>query len=146
MSVKHKRQTVIRQLQPGDAVPAGEAKRYRAGSGYIRLRWKVGVYEYVETYEHRLVAGIDSEQVHHKNRRKDDNSRDNLAPLTQLDHSSAHSRVDLTEAASLYLSGWSLKRLGLKYGIGHISIMRSLKRRGVKMRTLSESWKFRRTA
>lgn len=56
----------IRQLKPGEDPPPGEPKRYTADPrGYVRLRWKVGKGQYVETYEHRLVAGVPAADVHH---------------------------------------------------------------------------------
>lgn len=137
------KRTTIRQLKHGDPMPAGEPRRYANRDGYIRLRWKVGPYAYVEAYEHRVVAGLDAPAVHHRNRQTGDNSPDNLAAVTHLDHAAEHSRIDAPEAAALYAEGWSLIRLAKRYGVGNPTIMRFLKRRGVKMRSLSEAWQFR---
>lgn len=146
MSSRHLQRTKIRQLRRGEPIPEGQPARYRSDKGYIRLRWKVGVYSYVETYEHRIVSGFVGEHTHHKNEVKDDNRRENLAPLSRLEHAAEHSRVDFKEAAALYASGWSLPRLAKKYGVGNVTVMRFLKRRGVKMRTLTEAWKVRRAS
>lgn len=142
---KHKQKNKIRQLRAGDAVPTGEPARYQSKGGYVRLRWKVGVYDYVEVYEHRIVAGLVSRQVHHKNENKADNSLDNLKPVSTLEHGAEHSRVDMVEAAAFYAAGWSLPRLAARYGVGHVSLMRSLKRRGVVMRTLTQAWVTRKS-
>lgn len=87
--IKSARITTIRS---GEAVPAGEPKRYRSSHGYIRLRWLVGPQEYLETYEHRVVDGFvtNAEHVHHDNRVKDDNSDVNLVPLTAEEHNRLH--------------------------------------------------------
>jgi 5-methylcytosine-specific restriction protein A len=82
----------ITTIRSGEAVPAGEPKRYRSSHGYVRLRWLVGPQEYLETYEHRVVDGFvtNAEHVHHDNRVKDDNSGENLVPLTAEEHNRLH--------------------------------------------------------
>lgn len=144
MSSRHKQKNKIRQLRIGDAIPLGVPARYPSKRGYVRLRWKVGVYEYVEVYEHRIVAGLVSRHVHHKNEDKSDNSPDNLKPVSTLEHGAEHSKIDMAEAARLYAQGWSLPQLGRRYSVGNASVMRSLKLRGVRMRTLAEAWHFRK--
>jgi hypothetical protein len=143
-----RRQTAqsIRRLSDRESLPAGTPSRYKAANGYIVLRWKVGIRSYVEALEHRVVAGRAAPHVHHKNRKRDDNDKENLAPLTSLDHGAAHSRIDFNEASRLYHEGWSLSLLAVRYGVGNVTVLRFLKRRGVKMRTLSESWKFRKVS
>lgn len=73
-------------------MPCGEPKRYPNGDGYIRLRWKVGIEQYVETYEHRVFDGVvtDAEHVHHRNEVRDDNSPENLEPMTAEEHNAHH--------------------------------------------------------
>src|SRR5581483_6189066 len=61
-------EAMIRYLRPGDPIPEGEPRRYSTPKGYVRLRWKVGPYEYVEAWEHRVLVGNpDGHQVHHVN-------------------------------------------------------------------------------
>lgn len=81
----------IRQLKPGEPVPEGEPRRYTSDSrGYVRLRWRVGKGEYVETYEHRLIAGLPAAEVHHDNEVKDDNRPENLHVLGKSEHAAEH--------------------------------------------------------
>lgn len=82
---------VIRQLKPGETPPEGEPRRYNDSRGYVRLRWKVGRYEYVETYEHRLVCGVPDAEVHHRDEDKGNNDVTNLVQLTKREHAIEHS-------------------------------------------------------
>jgi hypothetical protein len=77
-------------LQPGETPPDGQPKRYVEGRGYIRLRWKVGPQQYVETYEHRLTAGVPAADVHHRDHVKGNNDSSNLAALTRSQHAREH--------------------------------------------------------
>lgn len=133
----------IRRLRDDEPIPSAVPKRCKA-RGYIVLRWKVGVRSYVEILEHRYVAGRHMPHVHHKNHDKTDNSPDNLQPLTTLDHGAEHATVNFAEAAELYVNGWSLPRLARRYGVGSGNVLRGLRKRGVKMRTVAESWVVRR--
>jgi len=127
---------VIRRLIAGDVIPSGKPRRYQTGDGYYVLRWKISRLEYVEVLEHRFIVGLDAEHVHHKNGNKLDNRPINLEPLTASAHNGKHHipMFDTDEASSLYRSGWSLPMLGRKYGLHPVSIMRTLKKRGVVMR------------
>lgn len=82
-------------------MPEGQPKRYLNDAGYVRLRWKVGVEEYVEVYEHRLVAGMPPEEmhVHHRNRVRADNRAENLQVLTFEEHRALHLDEDRPEFA-----------------------------------------------
>src|SRR5258707_5551616 len=81
------RTATIRTLRADEPIPAGEPRRYKDGRGYVRLRWLVGHAEYVEEYEHRLVAGRPDAEVHHLNGNKADNGRENLLILTKEERS-----------------------------------------------------------
>lgn len=85
-----------RQLRAGEPLPEGEPSRYLNDRGYVRLRWLVGVGEYVEVYEHRLVMGIPPREmeIHHINGIKTDNRRANLVALSKSDHAILHSITD----------------------------------------------------
>jgi AraC-like DNA-binding protein len=82
----------IRKLRHDEPVPDGEPKRYRNGTGYVRLRWLVAPQTYVEEYEHRIVAGRPHPRfdVHHLNGVKDDNRPENLRVLTRAEHAALH--------------------------------------------------------
>lgn len=141
---KKPRSWTCRRLNADEPIPAGVPKRYRMSDGYIVLRWKVGLSSYVEVLEHRLIAGRDAPEVHHKNRIKDDNRPENLEPLSTNAHGEAHATWPVSEACNLYRSGWSIPRLAKKYGHDTSLIMRALKRRGVQMRTAAEAWAIRK--
>lgn len=85
--------TKIRTLQPGESLPEGQPRRYKNGAGYVRLRWKVGPNEYVETYEHRLVMGLPPRDVHHRDGDKTNNDPTNLVPLDRSKHAQHHAEV-----------------------------------------------------
>jgi hypothetical protein len=90
--VKRSGLATIRSLRYDEPLPEGEPRRYRSGSGYVRLRWKVAPNTYVEEYEHRIVAGRPHPRfhVHHKNEIKHDNRPENLEVLTAEEHLRHH--------------------------------------------------------
>jgi hypothetical protein len=127
---------MIRQLQAGEALPLGEPKRYRSGSGYVRLRWQVSPMLLVEVYEHRLVTGTVGQpvEVHHKNGIRDDNRLENLEVLTPSEHRRKHATFPCQEASDLYSDGWSTLRLAEHFGIDPSAISRGLRRAGYLLR------------
>jgi Mor family transcriptional regulator len=138
-----KQKTTIRQLKPGEPLPPGPPKRYKAGHGYIRLRWKIAPRQYVETYEHRLDGDhvTTAEHVHHKNRRRDDNRPDNLKPLSAAEHAEHHTEEYHRRAhrmAKLYEEGWSTVELSRKFRISTTCVYRRLVDVGVTMRSAEE--------
>jgi hypothetical protein len=82
----------IRQLKWDEPIPTGEPRRYRNGSGYIRLRWLVGPNQYVEAYEHRVVMGNPHprQHVHHIDGDKTNNDPSNLVLMTREEHAEHH--------------------------------------------------------
>ena len=128
-----------RRLRDDEPIPTGEPGRYRLSTGYIVLRWKVGVRSYVELLEHRYVTGRVSQEVHHINGVKDDNRPENLKPVTTLEHGAEHAKWDIDEACERYRQGWSLCDIQRHYRVGTVQAMRALELRGVAMRTLQQA-------
>lgn len=130
---------VIRKLDDSEAVPAGEPRRYLDGRGYIRLRWRVAPGQYVECYEHRLVAGRppSGAAVHHKNGVKYDNRPCNLEVLTPAEHAAHHAserRLDDAEVARLYGEGLTQPEVADALGCNPGAVSRSLARSGAEVR------------
>jgi hypothetical protein len=134
MGVARMKGNRIKSLSHGDPVPTGEPKRYRSSHGYIRLRWKVGERDYVEAYEHRLVAGLDAVEVHHVNHDKADNRPENLQALSRREHGARHVKWNVAEAANLYRGGLSTTAVGAMFGVTPGQVSRQLRRAGVQMR------------
>src|SRR5690349_13206471 len=111
----------IRSLRPDEPIPTDEPKRYPNAAGYVRLRWRVGPKEYVEVYEHRLLAGLpEGKQVHHRNKVKDDNNAANLEVLTPRKHSELHAdeeRIDYGPVAERVKRGERLVHIAQELGI-----------------------------
>lgn len=130
----------IRMLRHGEEPPASEPRRYQS-RGYVRLRWKVGPRQYVECYEHRLVAGLppDGFEVHHLNGVKDDNRPENLAVLTPDEHREHHAserRLDDDEVRRLYVEqGLTTVQIARRIGCNNSAVFRSLRRSGVDTST-----------
>lgn len=130
----------IRALRHDEPIPLGEPRRLKNGAGYIRLRWKVGPGEYVEAYEHRIVAGAGpGVQVHHINGVKDDNRPENLEVVDPAEHGRRHRTVDLDRAISLYEQGHSTPQVARILGCNPATVYRLLVRNGVKPRSIRES-------
>lgn len=102
--------STVRALRPGEAPPDGEPRRYPNAAGYVRLRWKVGQREYVETYE----RGGDGELVR------------TVAPTAK--------RLDEAEVVRLYRSGRSTLEVAAEVGCTSSAVSRVLRRRGVQAR------------
>ncbi|MGN8821495.1 HNH endonuclease signature motif containing protein [Bifidobacterium boum] len=137
----------IRTLRDGEEPPAGEPRRFINGEGYIRLRWSLPG-EYVEAYEHRVVAGAkDGEQVHHIDGNRTNNDPSNLCVLSPEEHHRLHAehgsgpasthkfiRIDGDEAERLYKLGYGTERIGRILSADPSAVWRLLKRRGVQIR------------
>lgn len=129
----------IRQLRPGEEVPAGEPRRYASARGYIRLRWKIGTRRYVETYEHRVVDGhvTTAEQVHHRNRNRADNRPENLEHLIADEHQAEHkheARERRERVAELYADGLSVPQIAHLLGVHDSCVTRHLQAKQVSTR------------
>lgn len=132
----------VRALRHGDAIPKGEPRRYLNDAGYIRLRWLVGVDEYVEAYEHRVVMGLPPEdlEVHHKNRRRDDNRPKNLLLLTKSEHALLHQREDAEKhAATLRARGGYRSVAAFEKATRAEARRAAIRERAEQMRELYES-------
>ncbi len=105
------------------------------------LVWVVAPYTEVRVYEHRLIAGLQHESVHHRNGNKQDNRPENLEPTTKSAHTKIHHPLsfDLDEAARLYADGYSFQDLADRYGLRPETMVRTFKRYGLKARTISEA-------
>lgn len=131
-----------RTLQPGEETPDGEPKRYLNDAGYARLRWLVGPQQYVEVYEHRLVAGLPPAEmdVHHRNRVRDDNRPENLVVLTRSEHALLHQREDAEKyAAALSARGGHRSAEAQRKAQRAERRRSAIRLRAEKMRTLYES-------
>jgi hypothetical protein len=137
------RRQIIRQIGPNDPIPTEHPKRYPNKQGYVRLRWRVGTAEYVECYEHRLVAGLPvGKHVHHKNEDKGDNASANLQQMEPRAHHQHHMPLsfDVEVARRAYEGGASLPTLQRQLGVHHTAIYRALKAVGVAFRP-ANSWR-----
>lgn len=126
----------IRFLPPGAKVPPGVPLRYMSTHGYIKLRWKVGVNEYVEVPEHRVFDGFVTmaEHVHHINHNRSDNRPENLVEMTASEHFKQHRRHADEEIAALYLAGGvTVQQIGESLDLDASQVSRSLKRSGVQV-------------
>jgi hypothetical protein len=123
----------IRQLKSGEVLPEGQPRRYVANHGYVRLRWRVGPREYVETYEHRVDGDYvtTAEHVHHRNHRRDDNAPENLEPLTSQTHWERHASAKADRCIEFYREGYGTVAIGRIVGLDGSSVYRLLQRRRV---------------
>lgn len=151
---------MIRSLRPHEPLPVGTPRRYLNADGYVRLRWHIGTDEYVEEYEHRVVAGRPvGLDVHHLNGDKGDNDPANLLVLTREAHAALHAQTrprrgrerNLQRAlrraeverrwqliAADYAAGHGLVEVGLLHGLHHSNVLRGLRARGCPIRTPRE--------
>jgi hypothetical protein len=133
-----RKRATYRSIPPGTPIPADEPKRYLNGFGYVRLRWKVAPYAYVECYEHRVIDGAVVEEGlerHHINRVRDDNRPDNLATLTPEEHDGEHGCEVLDEIIRLYAQGHSTVAVGRMVGRHSSVVYRHLVAQGVPVRS-----------
>jgi hypothetical protein len=132
-----KAKRTVRAWRVGDPIPDGEPVRYVDPRGYVRLRWLIGTREYVEAYEHRLLAATRrDEHVHHRNHATSDNSPANLAPMSPGEHSRKHhTRYDVQQIIALYAQGLSTKAIGRQIKADPATVWRALRRAGVPTRS-----------
>lgn len=128
----------VRHLAPGERVPEGEPRRYGSSHGYVRLRWRIGVRRYVETYEHRVFDGhvTTEDHVHHLNHDRSDNRPENLQQMTALEHLSHHGDAAWrNHAAELYIRGMSTYQIGRLVERNPATVYRALVKLGVRPRS-----------
>lgn len=130
----------IRQLRPGEKIPAGQPRRYKSSNGYMRLRWRIAPNTYVETYEHRVFEGAvtTAEHVHHLNHDRTDNRPENLEPLSAWEHYMEHASPYADEAIRLYQEGLSAGAVAEKIGIQRGQVYAFLEVRGIPRRKVSD--------
>lgn len=130
--------TVIRSIPPGSPIPTGTPKRYYNAPGYVRLRWKMAPYTYLECFEHRVVDGMivaGNVERHHINRVRDDNRPENLATLTPEEHDREHHHCDVLEdIVRLYREGHSTVAVGRMVDRDPAVVYRHLIAQGVPIR------------
>lgn len=127
-----------RWLSPGEQVPTDEPGRYPSSHGYVRLRWRIGAKNYVETYEHRVINGrvTSEDHVHHVNHHRADNSPANLRPLSAVEHHAVHADVVWrAEAVRLYRTGLSTYQVSDRVGRDASTVYRALVDLGEPLRT-----------
>lgn len=139
----------IRTLRADEPRPAGEPRRYADRNGYIRLRWRVGVSQYVEVREHRAVMSADDgRQVHHIDHNPANNDPANLLLVTPEEHQAIHAqerrKVNIPLAVAMYRNGMSTKEIAARMGVDHSNVYRRLAPFGV-LRTEAEAGALRRT-
>lgn len=134
----------ITTLKHGDPVPAEAPARYFNQQGYVRLRWKVAPWTYVEAYEHRVVMGLppDEIHVHHRNHDRADNRPENLELVEASVHIADHAeerRLNVAHAYELYSGGMRLADVAAVMGCHPASLSKAFAREGLKARTRSEA-------
>jgi hypothetical protein len=124
---------MIRQLRAGEKLPEGEPRRYKAGHGYVRLRWYLGDRQWVEAYEHRVEGNhvTTAQQVHHRNHRRDDNAPENLERLTAEEHWQRHGSTVAEAVIALYQQGHGTPYIATVVGREKGGVYRMLQRRGL---------------
>lgn len=125
---------MIRQLRAGEPIPDGPPRRYlNKSTGYVRLRWKVGVRQYVEVYEHRVADGrvVDAQQVHHRNHDRADNRPENLKPVTVAEHGEHHRAVDHDWIICEYMYGEAMDTIADDLGVHPATVSRILTQHAV---------------
>jgi len=133
----HNAYRLVRTLAPGEKVPEGIPGRYLRSHGYVLLRWRVGVRQYVETYEHRVFDGYvtTEDHVHHANHVRSDNRPENLRPLAADEHYVIHGDPAWwVRAARLYGTGHSTYEVGKRLSRNAATVYRALVKMGVPLR------------
>jgi len=135
---------IVHNLKGGESVPAGDPLRIPTTDGYVMLRWKVALYEYVQVLEHRVRGGVvvpDDVVVHHRDHDKTNNDPSNLEQLTRGEHSVLHlTRLDVDRVISLYVEGYSQQQVADLIGASKAGVKSVLRRAGVPARRGVNQW------
>lgn len=102
--------STIRSLRSDEPNPEGEPRRYEDRDGYVRLRWKIGVRQYVERLE-----------------------RDESGSLVRTKPPKAK-RIDAGEVVRLYREGMTQTEIAERIGCNHGAVSRVLARQGEQVR------------